>query len=313
MIIGYIVIVHFGYNAIHFNHEYVLLVISGILFSFFLIYQQYFIAAKRILPFTISTFGARAIVLIFNLASIFFFRADPQHFIYSFFIGTLVIFFALLLFVDISKALAPKSEQTRAILSFSLPLTINSLISISFTNGYRVLISALIPFGSLAIFGLISQIAMAYYIGLTSLILPFNSSAYQYLEEQKGQVNRVPSYRKRCLILGITGIVCTLGISFFLLKFFKGGIYFEGFQMLPILLAAQFLFLLYSHEYIVLSYFNKTSKITLATLIGVLLILMTFYPLISSIGVWGVCIASLLGYSGQYFSAFFFSKKLTKA
>jgi O-antigen/teichoic acid export membrane protein len=309
LVIGYVVIVGYGHNTIKFNQDYFLLLISGILFSVFLIFQQYFIAQKRLIPFAISTLGVRALILIFNLASIFFFQGDIQCFILSIFCGTLVALLIVLVFsLNIFGSHLNFNGSVKELINFSLPLSLNAVISIGFTNGYRVLISTLIPLSSLAVFGLMSQIATAYYIGLTSIILPFNSAAYHYLEEKKGEANYVPSYQKRCIQLGLLGFFLTILGSWIMLKYFKGGVYFDGIKMLPILLFAQFFFVLYSHEYIVLSYFKRTSKITLASIIGVVLILTSFYPLILFFGVWGACIATLIGYLGQYLSARFFKK-----
>ncbi len=300
---GYIVIEQLGYNLIKFDLEYVLLVVSGMIFSFFLIYQQYFVASKQIWLYAMVTLGIRLTILISNLGSLLMFDGDLNFFVYSYFISTCLIFMVLLFYLDIFKLAKVSRESIKDVFSFSFPLAINSLISISFTNGYRVLISAILPFGGLALFGIISQIASAYYIGLSSLLLPHNPTAYQYLKEREGVTKVIPSYKKKCLQLGFGGFVIILGISFFILKYFKGGEYFDGFMMLPILLLAQFFFLLFSHEYIVLSNYQLTSRITLSTAIGIVLMLVTFYFLITFLGILGACLVSLIGYMGQYFSA----------
>jgi O-antigen/teichoic acid export membrane protein len=310
MIVGYIVIEILNYNFIKFDLMYSLLVISGMMFSFFLIFQQYFVASKQIWLYTMVSLGIRLIILIANLGTIFLFGGDLNFFVYSYFISTSIIFIALLFYLDIFRLLKGSREFVRDIFSFSYPLAINSVLGISFTNGYRVLISSTIPFGGLALFGMISQISSAYYIGLSSLLLPHNPAAYQYLQEGNGSKKSIPSYKNKCLQLGIGGFVVVLGTSFLVLKYFKGGEYFDGFLMLPILLLAQFFFLLYSHEYIVLSYYKITSRITFSTTIGIVLMLSIFYFLTSTLGVWGACIVMLIGYIGQYFSAIIFKQRI---
>jgi O-antigen/teichoic acid export membrane protein len=312
LILGYILINHCQFNLLTYNYEFILLVISGILFSFFLIFQQYFIASKQLSFYFLSSFGVRAVVLIFNVGSIWIFGPSVNSFVKSYFASTLLLFLiAVSSLFFFSTRRAVRRDLIGEIFSFSTPLIFNGLISISFTNGYRILLSALIPFAGLAVFGIISQISSAYYIGLSSLVLPYNSSAYQYLQERhKENIREIPFYKAKIIQLGLSGFGGILIISFFLLKYFKSGLYFEGLKMLPVLLVGQFFFLMYSHEHIILSYWKNTSKITFSTLIGVTVILISFYFLVSGWGLWGACIVSLMGYLCQYVAAVTFKNNL---
>jgi O-antigen/teichoic acid export membrane protein len=311
LIIGYIFINHLGYALLKFETEYIALVASGMFFSFFLIAQQYFVASRQIWLYTFSSLGIRATVLTFNLAAILLFSARLSYVVYSHLIGTSV-FFAISIFLFQLHRWPPlKKIMLKEIRSFSFPLIMNSLISISFTNGYRILISALLPFASLAIYGIISQIATAYYIGLTAFVLPNNSAAYQYLREHPLEKS-APLYRTKLIRSGAIGVIATLIISFFVLRYFKDGIYLEGLKMLPLLLIGHFFFLLYSHDYVVLSHFKKTSRITLSTLIGISLILLNFYPMIAAWQLWGACITVCIGYLGQYLTASAFRAKINE-
>jgi O-antigen/teichoic acid export membrane protein len=308
LLLGYILIYGFQIDLLKYDSEYILLMISGIFFSFFLIFQQYFIASKQLSFYFLSSFGVRIVILIFNLGSIWFFGPSINSFIKSYFISTLLLFLIAaysLGFFNVNQIV--KRNLIREIFSFSTPLIFNGLVSISFTNGYRILLSTLIPFGGLAVFGIINQISSAYYIGISSLILPYNSIAYQYLQD-KSNVRKIHFYRSKLIQFGLIGFGGILMISFFLLKYFKSGLYFEGFKMLPVLLVGQFFFLMYSHEHIILSYWKKTSKITFSTLIGIMVMLLTFYPLVSVLGIWGACIVSVIGYLFQYLAAVVFKK-----
>lgn len=312
LLLGYILINYFQFDLLEFNYQYILLVISGVLFSFFLIYQQYFVASKQLSSYFLSSFGVRAVLLIFNLGSIWIFGPSIDFFIRSYFISTLFLFLVSIYSLGFFKiGQRDGKNPVREILSFSTPLIFNGIISISFTNGYRVLLSTLIPFGSLAAFGIISQISSAYYIGMSSLVLPHNASAYQYLQGVgKDSALKIPFYRKKLIRLGLMGFGGTLLAAFFLLSYFKSGLYFDGFKLLPILLIGQFFFIMYSHEHIVLSHWKKTSRITYSTLIGILVMLLSFYFLVTSLGLLGACVVSLIGYLSQYLAAVIFKKYL---
>lgn len=310
LLLGYVLINHFNLSLLRYESEYLFLALSGVQFSFFLIFQQYFVASNQLLAYFMSSFVVRLTILTFNLASILLFGDANSTFVGSYFVATTMLFTVGL----ISMGLFPKHniinrELTSRIFSFSLPLIVNGLISTSFTNGYRLLLGTLIPLGSIAIFGIISQISSAFYIGLSALMLPFNSLAYQYLQEHNG-FKRVPFYFAKSFLFGIVGLIGVLIVGYFLLKYFKGGLYFSGIEMLPILLTGQFIFLLYSHEHIVLSYWAKTSRITMSTVIGIVVILASVFPLVAWLHLWGACIAATLGYVAQYIAAITFRKKL---
>jgi len=310
--LGYILINYFQFDLLEFNSQYILLVISGVLFSFFLIYQQYFVASKQLSSYFLSSFGVRAVLLIFNLGSIWIFGPSVDFFIKSYFVSTLILFLLSVYSLGFFKIRQPEGKNSlREILLFSTPLIFNGLISISFTNGYRILLSTLIPFGSLAVFGIISQISSAYYIGLSSLVLPHNASAYQYLQDVgKDSARKIPFYRRKLIKLGLIGFGGTLLVAFILLSHFKSGLYFDGFKVLPILLIGQFFFLMYSHEHIILSHWERTSRITFSTLIGILVMLLSFYFLVTWLGLLGACVVSLIGYLSQYLAAVIFKKYL---
>jgi len=310
MIVGYVVIQQLGYDLIKFDLGYLLLAVSGMMFSFFLICQQYFVASKQIGLYALVSLGVRLILLIFNLGALLLFHGDLDFFVYSYFIATCSIFIILLFYLDIPRSSKINKGSIRDIFSFSFPLVINALLAIGFTNGYRVLISAILSFSGLALFGIISQIASAYYIGISSLLLPHNPAAYQYLQERNSLTKEVPKYKKKCVQLGSVGFIVILGMSLVFLRFFKGGEYYDGLMMLPILMLAQFVFLMYSHENIVLSFYKATLRITQSTFIGIVLMLLTFYFLISYFGVWGACLVTLIGYSSQYFSARIFKYRI---
>ncbi len=310
LLLGYVMINHFGFSLLRYDSEYLILVLSGVPFSFFLIFQQYYVASNQLLPYFMSSFVVRLTILIFNLASIYLFGDANSTFVGSYFIATtLLVTVGLISLRLFDKRNGINRDFISRIFSFSMPLIINGVISTSFTNGYRLLLSTLIPLGSIAIFGIISQISSAFYIGLSALILPFNSLAYQYLQEHKGSSN-VPFYFAKCFLFGIVGVFCVLIVGYFLLKYFKGGLYFDGIEMLPILLAGQFIFVLYSHEHIVLSYWARTSTITVSTVVGIVVILTSVFPLVNWLDLWGACIAATLGYVAQYITAITFRKKL---
>jgi O-antigen/teichoic acid export membrane protein len=312
LLVGHIFIYYLEFNLLQFTSEYIPLLASGILFSFFLVFQQFFIASRNLLFYFLTSFGVRAVLLVFNLGAIWIFGSSVKSFVTSYFIATIILFAVAIVGHGFLRRKA-NAGLVREIFSFSSPLILNGLISISFTNGYRIIVSSLISFADLAVFGIISQIASAYYIGITSLILPRNSEAFQYLQNNANEKKReVPFFKARLLQYGLAGLICLLAISFLLLKYFKSGLYFPGFKMLPLLLVGQFFFLIYAHEHIVLSFWKKTSLITTSTSIGIAVILSTVYILTDWLGLWGVCLASGLGYICQYLAARIFSEQLFK-
>jgi O-antigen/teichoic acid export membrane protein len=309
-LLGAVLILYFDFKLIDFSPEYLLLLISGIIFSFFLVFQQYFIASKQILFYAIFTIGVKAVILAFNLLSIYLYGSSIFYFVLSYFLTTSFLFLATIGIFQKSNRGVFQKDFIKDLLLFSWPLSVNSLISSAFTNGYRILISSLMTLDHFATFGIISQIASAYYIGISAVVLPHNSEAYKELNKLGGKSKSVSSYFNKCVLVGVIGFVAIILVSIFVLKYLKNGIYFEGIKMLPILLLGQFFFILYSHEYIVLSYFRLTSRITFSTLSGIVLILTLFYPLINSLGVLGACIVVLIGYIAQYFIASMFRRAI---
>jgi O-antigen/teichoic acid export membrane protein len=301
--IGFVTIDILNFSTIKFQTEYMPLLLSGLFFSFLLIIQQFYVAARNIIPFALSTFGARVLLLMANLGVLAFgFRLD--YFVYSYAIACSALFAIAVLTFGIYFGAKRSATLMMEVRRFSLPLVMNGII-----NGYRVLIASLLSFGSLAVYGLISQLAAAYYIGFTALLLPHAATAYKFLQENPQQ-NLVKQYRATVVRFGVPCLLLTLAASYFILKYFKSGLYQEGFIMLPILLIAQLIFALYSHEHIVLSFFKQTSRIVMSTTIGILLILSTFYFFVSAWQIWGACLVVLLGFAGQYVVAIYFRRRL---
>lgn len=307
LIAGYVAIELLDYRFVVFHTEYIALVVSGLFFSFGLIAQQYFVAAKNVWMYAVVSVGSRLLVLGANIAAILLFEPSVSSVVYSYFIATSIFFVAAIFVFGLVRWFKPADGLLTEVRTFSLPLIVNAVFSIGFTNGYRVLISIWMTFANLAVYGIISQISMAYYIGLTALILPYNARAYKFLNEHPDMKN-VPELRAKCMQFGLSGVAAMLVVAYVFLMYFKDGIYLEGYRFLPILLVGQFFFVMYSHEYTVLSFLKRTRQITYATLTGILLILGTFWFFVSSWQLLGACLAILIGYFGQYSAAVTFKR-----
>jgi O-antigen/teichoic acid export membrane protein len=202
------------------------------------------------------------------------------------------------------------------IFTYAFPLMIYSLGGIGYSHGYRLIISTSLGYHDLALFTLASQIALVYYLTVSSCTTGFYPKAYKKLEEQQGDPRAIRFYLKILLVLGVGGAIVIVPLSYLFLAYFKQGSFYNSTQVLPFLLIGQFFFFLYSYSYILCTFYKKTKILTYAMSVGIICSLLLASLLVKSGNLHGnlqgAAISVMCGLFAQFLFSFLLIQRVIK-
>lgn len=303
-IIGYQVVAVHSLIKLDYYKEFLPLLFGAFFFSFTEIFPNFYVVREKPLPYAMWLIGSRATVFIAVHIAIFVFGESAFH------VSQLLLFGSLMLAVtgavtfNVYRIVNLRRSHLRELFLYSVPLMIYALGGIGYSHGYRVIISNWLTYENLGIFTLTNQIALVYYLTAASCITGLYPKAYKTLEEHAGRPSAINFYFRILLYLGL-GLMAVIGpLGYLFLRFFKDGGFEPGLKILPVLLASQFIFFLYSYNYILCSFYKKTQIITYSMLAGVATSLLTAYVLLPEFSLMGAAIPIVSGVVVQFIVSF---------
>ena len=284
--------------------EFIPLLMGAFFISFTEIFPSLFIVKERPFFYAYSLIAVRGSVFLFLTTSFYVYGESVPHFshmlLYCGLTLSVIGFFIFKVF-PITRIL-PK--YLNEMFGFSFPLMIYALGGIGYSHGYRVIISNWLSFEHQAIFSFTNQLTQIYYLIVASILTGFYPKAYLALEQNNGNVKAIRFYFKLLLSLGIVLAIGMLPMVYVFLKYFKSGMFFSGMQIFPILLFGQFVFILYSYNYLLCAYHKKTKILTYSMIAGVSVSLLLASLLLNQSSVMMASLPILCGLITQFLISF---------
>ena len=294
------------------NVDTINLIIAGFLLSFSSIFQQVFIPEQKPFIYSIVSFISKNCtyfaILIFVLFGI--------HSISSIAVGcilasmiSLVVTFS---FLRVKPFFSGNVLLIKEIFLFSYPLSINTISSFGFTNGYRLILSIFLSLKELSLYTMANQISAGFYMVASAYATGIIPKIFNDLNKESDKKKIFAYYKKFLIRNGFVFFFIVIIFSYPLLSFFKGGEYFGAFAILPILLIGQLIFFVYSSNYILLIYSKKTLQITISMVLAAMISLSFTKLLVPIWGLWGAGFSIIIAYSILYSISYYFARKLFK-
>lgn len=297
-----------GYWVLYINHilpieflsEFIIVVFAAWLFSFSEIFSNFFIASNRPWKYAVYLVSSKLLLFILLHASVLIIEPTPSLICISLFMYGALLFLAGVLVFKIFPVSKPTSDELKAIFLYSFPLMIYSLGGMGYSHGYRLIISKWLNLEQMAVFSMANQIASAYYLAAASSITGLYPKAYNHLKDSDGNPHSIRFYLKSLIIVGIGFLILIVPVSYLFLKFFKSGSYFSAFEILPILLAGQFVFFIYGYNYILCTFYNRTNILTYSMFAGVGTSLILAFFVFGRSDLVSISIPVLMGFIAQF-------------
>lgn len=309
--LGYFLILQRHFLLIDFYSEFLPILFGSFLFSFIEIFICFFIVKEEPLKYAISLVASRLTIFLLLHAAIYFFQESSFHFALSILFSGLTQFVIAFVIFRVYPVGEIDRSHVKEVTLYSLPLMLYALGGIGYSHGYRIVISNWLSLSNFAIFSFTAQVTQIYYLTASSSVTGFYPKAYKALEDSNGQVHSIDFYFRILLFLGLFLAVCVFPMGYLLLKYFKGGEYFEGTQILPVLFIGQFVFLLYGYNYILCTYYKKTAILTYSMLAGVTISILTAWALLPQSKLWGAALPTLAGLTVQFALSWFLVQRVS--
>lgn len=304
MIIGYQAFKIHALFKLDYHREFLPILFGAFLFSFTEIFPNFFIVREKPTYYALWLIMSRGTIFIILHAVVFISGESSVHISQGLLFAGAGLAVAGVIAFRIFPLQALQKTQLKDILVYSLPLMIYALGGIGYSHGYRVIISNWLTFEDLAIFSLTNQIALVYYLTAASCITGLYPKAYKALEEHNGSRSAIRFYFKLLIVIGV-GLMIVIGpAGYFFLHHFKGGAFENGLKIFPMLLAGQFIFFLYSYNYVLCTFYKKTQIITYSMLAGVFTSLCMAYLLLQKFSLLGAAIPIISGVIVQFIISF---------
>ncbi|WP_034042350.1 oligosaccharide flippase family protein [Wocania ichthyoenteri] len=289
---------------------YILVVLASALFSINLTFLNIYIVGKKPIKYGLHLILGRLFLFIALIFVYFYFQNDLKSYIIAYTIASSLIFVGTLIEFKINPFTRIRLKTIKEYLKFSYPLMINSVSGIGYSHGYKVLLKLFLSYSELGIFNIASSLANSFYLVSSSLLKGYIPNAFEYLKKNTKK-REIPFYRKKILIISLISFLFFIPMSYLFLTYFKNGVYISAIYLLPILLLAQILLLLYGERSLVLLYYKRTPLITTSVLSGsgisVLLLLVLMY---CDKGLVLAALPVLIGYGIQFIIATKLSRKI---
>lgn len=310
-LLGYFLILQRHFLLIDYYSEFLPILVGSFLFSFIEIFVCFFIVKEEPIKYAIGLVVSRLTIFLLLHASIYLFQESSFHFALSILFSGLAQFVIASIFFKVYPIRKVDKGHVREIVLYSLPLMLYALGGIGYSHGYRIVISSWLSLSNFAVFSFTAQITQIYYLTASSSVTGFYPKAYKALEDSNGQARSINFYFRILLSLGLFLAVCVLPVGYLLLKYFKGGQYFEGSKILPVLFIGQFVFLLYGYNYILCTYYKRTDILTYSMLAGVMVSLFTAWVLLPESRLWGAALPTLAGLTIQFMLSWFLVQRVS--
>ena len=304
MIIGYQAFEVRALLKLDYYSEFMPILFGAFFFSFTEIFPNFFVVREKPIYYALWLIISRGTIFIVLHAVVFMSGESSVHVSQGLLLAGGVLALTGAIVFRIFPLQDLKKTHLKGILRYSLPLMIYALGGIGYSHGYRVIISNWLTFEDLGIFSLTNQIALVYYLTAASCITGLYPKAYRALEENDGNPSAIRFYFKLLIFIG-AGLMIVIGpAGYFFLQHFKGGAFENGSEIFPVLLAGQFIFFLYSYNYILCTFYKKTQIITYSMLAGVFTSLCMAYLLLQKFSLWGAAIPIISGVIVQFIISF---------
>ena len=312
MMAGYYAFTVHNIIPIDYFREFLPVLFGAFLFSFSEIFPNFYIMREKPVHYALWLTSSRATIFVLIHVAVLSFGESSFHIsimlMASGFLlaGTGVVLFKIFPIANLHKA------YLKEILIYSFPLMIYALGGIGYSHGYRVIISGWLSYADLGIFSLTNQIALVYYLTASSCVTAFYPKAYKALEESQGHPRALGFYLRILLYLGVALMILIGPLGYVFLQYFKGGEFAKGLEIFPVLLVSQFVFFVYSYNYILCTFYKKTKVITYSMLAGVLTSLSLAYVLLREFSLWGAALPIAFGVSVQFIVSFILINRVAR-
>jgi len=290
--------------------HYAMIVVASFLFSINLTFLNFYIVDKKPIKYAIHLILGRLFLFIGLLSVYFFVVQSIANYIVAYLIASFLIFTGTVVDFKIKPFKRVDKKPLKEFFKFSYPLMINSVGTLGYSHGYKVLLKLFLSYSELGIFNIAMTMASSFYLVTSSILKGYIPNVFEFLKVNQ-EKRTVVFYRKKILLISLFSMIVFIPFVYGFLTIFKGGVYFKAIYAVPILLIAQVLLLLYGERNLVMVYFKKTYLITICIVFGSLIsALCLFLSLSLKSSIIYAALPILIGYSFQYGIATKLSKKI---
>src|SRR5690606_6955173 len=104
------------------------------------------------------------------------------------------VFIVGLFFYPIFPLADFKKAELKSIIKYAFPLMVYALGGIGYSHGYRVIVSNSLSFKDIAVFSMVNQIVMVYYMASSSSVTGLYPKVYKTLESNQGNPRSIRFY-----------------------------------------------------------------------------------------------------------------------
>jgi len=299
------------YESAPFSFPFFLLIIlSSFFFSINLTFLNFYIVDKKPIKYALHLIIGRLLLFLSLLFVYFFLEKEISNYIVAYFVASLLIFILTLSDFKINPFKRTVNKTNKEFFKFSYPLMINSVGTLGYSHGYKVLLKLFLSFTELGIFNIAMTLASSFYLVSSSLLKGYIPNAFEFLKQNPEKRNIV-FYRNKIFIISVISVILFIPLTYVFLSYFKEGAYIEAVYVIPILLVAQILLLFYGERNLVMIFHKKTYMVTISVVVGsIISALCLFLSLSLKNSIIYAALPILIGYSFQYGIATKLSKKI---
>jgi O-antigen/teichoic acid export membrane protein len=312
LLLGYKFIAIDHVLQIDFYSEFLFILGAAFFFSFGEIFPNFFIAREKPYHYAAFLIAGKALLFVFLLAGVYFFGESSHHFSLMMLCSSLLLFLVGAVVFKIFPIVRLSVENLKELLVYAFPLMLYALGGIGYSHGYRVIISSTLNPQDLAVFAIAAQLASMYNLAAVSSVTGLYTKAFKRLEESNGHPHAIRFYLRALIYIGIGLLAIVLPALYVFLLYFKGGAFMGAFKILPILMLGQFVFFIYSYNYILCTYYKKTNVLSYSMFTGVITSLALAFILINGSNITLAAIPVTTGLIVQFLVSLFAIKMVVK-
>jgi O-antigen/teichoic acid export membrane protein len=312
LLLGYKFVAIDHYLELDFRTEYLFILFAAFFASFTEIFPNFFIAEEKPYHYAALLILNKACLFILLLVGVFLYGESSFHLSLMILLSSIFLFLVGAFVFRIFPITKLNKPDLKDLMVYAFPLMLYALGGIGYSHGYRVIISNSLSYEHLAVFSLATQLASVYYLAAASGITGLYPKAYKRLEESKGRPETIRFYLRALIYVGSALLLLLLPAIYVFLHYFKSGAFLSAFQILPILAGGQFVFFLYSYNYILCTYYKKTKILTYSMFAGVITSLLLSVVLIRESNILMAAIPVAVGLIVQFISSLVLIKMVIK-
>lgn len=286
--------------------DFIFLILSSFIFSSFTIFQAYYIAQIKPKNYFLNLVISKFLIFVVTILFIY-------HYSYLFlsiaYLLVSIIIFILLAFSEVRLPIKFNKGRLKEMFSFSYPLFIRSLSGFGFSHGFKLILGAFISPTSLAIYNLGSQFSSIYYLLTSAFLQSLNPRAYSALNNKFSQ-SSLKFYYKKLIPISLLILFSLFIFAIIFFNYFKNGSYIKSLNVLPLLLLGQFILLITSYNFVIISFKKKTIYLTISSLIGTFISIISLPLTLRFFDIIGAALSIFLGYISIFIIMRYYRKKI---